>query len=365
MELLQDIGHLYQDAFGAEDVASPAMRRAILQWFGLYYGKSDGLMRLPYTIVRKLTRAIFAEYESGEALAALPAKEAVELAMIGGESFLKPVNGDALRWRCVSRGNILVFGRDLWGAPTDVGLIQKTREGRNCYTVLERRQLGTNGDLHISNRLFRANNPGQLGREVPLRSWSQTARLTEKTVIPGMHGIGMARVKMPMTNCVDGSRDGISVYAPAVELLEAIAENEQQLLGEFRKGQSRLVVSRDMLDRGQLRDELFVALDESPDAVGITVFAPQLREQSYLARQQAYLRLVENVIGLKRGLLSQVEAADRTATEITSSEGEYMTTILELRRAWEDAAAQAAAIGAVLTGGEAEMPRILWGDGIV
>ena len=39
MELLQDNGHMYQDAFGAEDVTAPAMRRAILKWFGLYYGK--------------------------------------------------------------------------------------------------------------------------------------------------------------------------------------------------------------------------------------------------------------------------------------------------------------------------------------
>ena len=365
MELLQDNGHMYQDAFGAEDVASPAMRRAILKWFALYYGKGDGLLQLPYTIVRKLSRAVFAEYEPDAALEGLPAREAMELAMIGGECFIKPVAGDTLQWRCVSRGNILVFGRDLWGQPTDVGLIQKTREGRHCYTVLERRQLGANGDLHITNRLFRASNPGQTGREVPLRSWAQTARLPEKTVIPGMGSIGLARVKMPMTNCVDGSRDGVSVYAPAVELMEAIAENEAQMMGEFRKGQSRLVVSRDMLDRGQLRDELFVALDESPDTVGITVFAPQLREQSYLARQQAYLRLVENVIGLKRGLLSQAEAADRTATEITSSEGEYMTTIRELRRSWEEAAVEALQIGAVLTGSQVIKPEFHWGDGVV
>lgn len=365
MELLQDNGHRYQDAFGAEDVTSPAMRRAILKWFDLYYGKGDGLLQLPYTIVRKLSRAVFAEYAPEGALLQLPAREAMELAMIGGESFLKPVAADPLGWRCVSRGNILIFGRDLWGNPTDVGLIQKAREGRQCYTLLERRQMGSNGDLHITNRLFRASDPGQTGKEIPLRGWAQTAGLAEYVVIPGMGNVGLARVKMPMTNSVDGGCEGMSVYAPAVELLEAAAENEAQMIGEFRKGQSRLVVSRDMLDRGQLRDELFVALDESPDAVGITVFAPQLREQSYLARQQAYLRMIENLIGLKRGILSNPEAADRTATEITSSEGEYMTTVLELRRAWEAAAHQALQISGVLTGEQTWMPVFQWGDGVV
>lgn len=365
MELLQDNGHMYQDAFGAEDVTTPAMRRAIVKWLSLYYGNGDGLLRLPYTIVRKLSRAIFAEYMPEGVLAQLPAREAMELAMIGGESFLKPVAGESLGWRCVSRGNILVFGRDLWGNPTDVGLIQKTREGKMSYTLLERRQLGGNGDLHITNRLFRTANPGTVGKEIPLRSWVQTAGLTEYIGIPGMGNVGLARIKMPMTNNVDGSCEGVSVYAPAVELMEALAENEAQLIGEFRKGQSRLVVSRDMLDKGQLKDELFVALDESPDTVGITVFAPELREQSYLARQQAYLRLVENVIGLKRGILSNPEAADRTATEITSSEGEYMTTVLELRRAWEAAAHQALQIGGVLTGVQHRMPVFQWGDGVV
>ena len=137
---------------------------------------------------------------------------------------------------------------------------------------------------------------------------------------------------------------------------------------EFRRGQSRLVVSRDMLREGQLQDSLFVGLDDSPESVGITVFSPELRENSYLNRQQAYLRSVENLIGLKRGLLSQVEAVDRTATEITSSEGEYMGLIRELQQVWEQvweqAVRDAAALQEALTG---EMPdwQIAWGDGVM
>jgi hypothetical protein len=46
---------------------------------------------------------------------------------------------------------------------------------------------------------------------------------------------------------------------------------------------------------------------------------------------------VENIIGLKRGLLSEVEAAERTATEITSSEGEYNLTIIDFQQMWEKA----------------------------
>ena len=362
MELLQDINHGYQEAFGAEDISSPAMKRAILRWLQLYYG-GDSPLQLGYTVVRKLTRAIFAEYRSGMEL---PHREAMELALTGGESYLKPVPGEPFQWRAISRGNILIFGRDLWGNPRDVGLTEKTLLGRYYYTLLERRTLDSSGMLTVTNRLFRSGSRGQLGREVSLKTHPAYAALPAQYTYPqSLGGVGLVRLKMPMTNCIDGSKEGVSVYAPAVALLEAIAENENQLQKEFRNGASRLVVSRDMLTGGQLKDEVFVALDESPDAVGITVFSPALREQSYLNRQQAYLRSVENIIGLKRGLLSQVEAVDRTATEITSSEGEYMSAIYELRGVWEQAAKDAAALEAALTGEERKNPEIHWGDGVL
>ena len=362
MELLQDIGHRYQDAFGAEDVSSLPMKKGVLRWLQLYFGEREDCLRLPYTIVRKLARAALCEYKAEGFAESLPVKEALELALIGGESYLKPGESG---WQAVSRGSILVFGRDSRGEPTDVGLIEKSQLGRQFFTLLERRSLDAQGLLTVTHRLFRSGHRSELGREVPLKSHPAYASLPGRFQWPhSIGGVGLVRVKTPMTNCVDGSREGVSIYAAAESLLRAICENEMQLQGEFRRGQSRLVVSRDMLRDGQLKDELFVGLDESPETVGITVFSPELREQAYLNRQQAYLRAVENLIGLKRGLLSQVEAVDRTATEITSSEGEYMGLIRELQQMWDAAAAKAARLQEALTGVSQEV-RIAWGDGIL
>lgn len=362
MELLQDIGHRYQDAFGAEDASSASMRRGVLRWLQLYFGDREDCLRLPYTIVRKLARAALCEYQASGFAESLPVKEALELALIGGESYLRPGDNG---WQAVSRGSILVFGRDNRGEPTDVGLIEKSQLGRQFFTLLERRTLDEKGLLTVTHRLFRSGHRQELGREVPLKVHPAYSALPGKFCWPhSIGGVGLVRVKMPMTNCIDASCEGVSVYAAAESLLKAIAENEQQLQGEFRRGQSRLVVSRDMLRDGQLRDELFVGLDESPETVGITVFSPELREQAYLNRQQAYLRAVENLIGLKRGLLSQVEAVDRTATEITSSEGEYMGLIRELQQVWEAAVKQAAALQEALTG-QTPQWEIRWGDGVL
>ena len=362
MELLQDIGHRYQDAFGAEDGSSLPMRRGILRWLGLYFGDREDLLRLPYTIVRKLCRAVLCEYQAEGFAAQLPVKEAMELALIAGESYLRPGDGN---WQAISRGDILVFARDPQGEPTDVGLIEKSQIGRQHFTLLERRTLDGQGLVTVTHRLYRGNHRGDLGREVPLKVHPAYARLPGKCTWPqSLGGLGLVRVKLPMANCIDGSREGVAIYAAAEPLLKAISENEAQLQGEFRRGQSRLVVSRDMLREGQLKDDLFVGLDDSPETVGITVFAPELREGAYLARQQAYLRALENLIGLKRGLLSQVEAVDRTATEITSTEGEYMGLIRELQRVWDEAVEKAASLQEALTGQKQDW-SITWGDGVL
>ena len=355
MELLQDYGGLYADAFGASDCSCAKMKREILRWLRLYYGQ-EGKLQIPYTIVRKLISAVFCEYAGPKDLP----REALELALIGGESFLKPISGG---WLPISRGSILVFSRDLWGEPTDVGLVEKTTVGRNKFTLLERRTL-VDGALTITNRLFKSQD-GSLGREVSLKSHPAYKELPGSFTYPqAMDSVGLVRLKLPMTNCIDGSCEGVSIFAPAVGIISALEENEKQLEGEFRNGQSRLVVSKDLLDAGQLKDTVFVALDESPENVGITVFSPQLRQGSYLERQQAYLRVVENIIGLRRGLISSVEEVDRTATEITCSEGDYMATLVSLRQVWEKAVRDASHLQEQLTG-QGFDTAISWGDGVL
>lgn len=361
MELMQD--GAYQAAFGADDISSNLMKRAVSSWFDAYY--SGGILKLPYTIVRKLVRGMFAEYETEGLLKGLPERTAMELALIGGEAYIKPVFLDGWGWRIVPRSAILVFGRDWEGEPTDVGLTEKRLWGRHYFTLLERRRLDSDGMLTVTNRLFRSGSRNELGREVELAACPAFASLPERYVYPQPVGsVGLVRLKLPVANFVDGSREGVSIFGAALPVIEAAEENEQQLIREFRNGASRLVVSRDMLRGGQLKDELFVALDDCPEQVGITVFSPELRQESFLARQQSYLRTVENIIGLKRGLLSEVEAKDRTATEITSSEGEYMTTLLDLQKAFRDAADKSVALVARLGGPEEEC-AIRWGDGVV
>ena len=224
---------------------------------------------------------------------------------------------------------------------TDAATLAMTLREGWYYTLAERRTVDTGGALTIRSHLYRSRERGNLGTEVPLNALEEYAAFAPELVLPEVYSLGMAQLRTPLLNCVDGSTDGVSVFAPAEALLHRLAENERQLAEEFENGASRVFASADLLTRDargrrKLSERLFVGIDEEPAATGVTIFSPALREQSYLARKQEYLRDVESLIGLKRGILSEVEAAERTATEITSSAGDYNLTIIDFQRTWEN-----------------------------
>ena len=163
----------YEEAFGAWDKTTRAMREAIGNWFSLYYRQketkeADPCQRVAYAIVSKLTKTVFGEYNATapeafgkKVIAAMDKtrKEAVQLAMIGGECYLKPYpEGEGFGFTLIPRNRILIFARNAAGMPTDVGTLEKTTLGRHYYTLLERRRL--DGDtLVLENRLYRSLNP--------------------------------------------------------------------------------------------------------------------------------------------------------------------------------------------------------------
>ena len=377
----------YQQAFGAWDKTSRAMRKAVKGWFDAYYDSQptkehDPCQRIAYTVVSKLTKTVFGEYTLSAAdpfvasvMAALDAhaKTALQLALVGGECYIKPCPTEqGFSFTLIPRSNVLVFARNADGQPTDIGTVERSAGGKYYYTLLERRSVDEKGMLTIQNRLFRSLNDRNLGSAVPLRTHPDYAHLPDAYTYGSPVGsVGLVRMKTPMLNCVDGSPDGVSVYAAAMGLIRSIDRNEAQLSGEFDRGESRIIVSSDMLRQDGLRDHLFVGLDEDPEHVGLTVFAPQLRHQSFLERKQEYLRNVESLIGLKRGMLSDANVEERTATEITSSAGDYSLTVMDFQDMWQQAARQTAQLCCKLAAlyniarPESDSISIDWGNGVL
>ena len=155
-------------------------------------------------------------------------------------------------------------------------------------------------------------------------------------------------------------------------LIKNINENEAQLSGEFSRGESRVFVSSDLLNgENGFTDHLFTGLDEDPEQVGITVFSPQLRETAFLNRKQEYLRNVESIVGLKRGMLSDANVEERTATEIASSAAEFNLTVMDYQRLWEQTLQKTLELCRCLArlyglaDPEADVVCVDWGNGVL
>lgn len=357
----------FEQVFRTKDITSPAMRQAIGEWYNLYYcdeknAGEDTCQRLPVAVVNKLYKAVFSEYtataEGSKAeyirdiLRGLDSarKKAVQQMLIGGRCYLKPLLGQPMAFAVVNRRSYMPLSCDELGRVTDIGTWEQTQEGNTVYTLLERRTVDAAGYLTIESRLFRADTPsaGALGTEVPLGTLDKYAQLEPLVRLPEpVYSIGLIPLECPAENCVDGSMDPVSVYAAACGLIHSINRNEAQINTEFENGESRLIVPDTMMRRRPdgtrgLTDRVFIGAPLDVDGKApITAFSPQLREQSFLSRKTEYLRNIESLIGFKRGILSQVEATEKTATEITSSAGEYNLTIIDFQQAWESAVREA------------------------
>lgn len=357
-----------EDAFQAKDITSGAMSKAIAEWNRMYYNQAkteeeDPCQQIPFTIVRKLTKTMFSEYvgtaENDFAVGILKTMErvkerAVQKALICGECAMKPIpKATGWGWTIIPRTAMLVFGRNDDGDITDMGTMEQTDKGPWTYTLLERRTV-ENGYLTIRNMLYRSDSSGSIGVRVPLALLPKYENLPEEyTFTERLDSVGLVFLKTPIENNVDGSADGVSVYSAAAGLIHNINRNEAQLSGEFERGKSRVFISDDLANRRKdgsrgFDDEIFIGVDGSPDETGVTIFSPNLRDESYHRRKQDYLRACESVIGLKRGILSEVEQAQRTATEITSSDGDYNLTIIDFQHMWTKAVAEAMRICGIL-----------------
>ena len=366
--LFDDTAITGAQAAGLKDTSTAAMRAAVREWFELFFmreavkGKDeDPAQRIPYTITNKLTKACFAEYDSSftengtgktawldgqRSLIDAEKQDVLQWVMVGGEGFLKPAPDGTgrLAYHVVRRDCYNVLARGPRGI-TDVLMSERSRAGSDCYTLLERRTVDGSGYLTIRYKLYVSENSSTLGHEVRLDSLPQYAALApEHTYSVPFGGLGMTYIRMPMANNVDGSPDGVSVYEGAVQLIHNIYKNEYQLGREFELGRSRIVANADKLvtpdpEGGvmRLKDDVFVGLDGDTNDKGLTIFSPTLRDESFERRKQSYLKACENIIGLKRGILSDVEAVERTAKEISSSEGDYSLSIMDLQRMWYDA----------------------------
>ena len=382
----------FEDAFRVSDITSEKMQKAIKLWFELYFDdnndcNTDSATRIPYVVVDGLYKACFGEYgltiedstqkdkhmatviENLEDIQA----EAFQLATIGGEGFIKPiVYSDTFRFGFIPRNCYVVLARNATGDITSLGTCEVTISGQHYYTLLERRTVA-DGRLTIEYKLFKSSSASYIGERTDLEDLYEGL---EETVVLDIDNIGLAHIKMPMVNCVDGSKDGVSIYAAAIEEINTLYWHERRTNNEYELTEPHMVVSVDVLERDENGKvdipKYAMSLNEAPENVGVHTYNPTPNQEQLEARANQILRNIENIIGLRRGVLSHVESDDRTATEVQASSARYALLIANLQKAWEATINEVLAVcdtlGQIYLGWDTSKysePVLSWGNGVL
>ncbi len=394
--------HTFEQAMGGKDITTDAMQNAIVDWFDLYFGKvdegEDPGQRIPCVVVDGLYKAAFGEYKAEfaningktERLAKTMQMfdkiraTAFQFALIGGEGFIKPIpmpRKGIFHFSFINRMNFIVLAQDEAGNATSIGMWEQTQVDKVTYTLLEKRMVGEDGRLTISSKLFESVNPSVLGSEVPLETLGKYAEMLPEFTLPlPVDGLGLIPIKTPMVNCVDGSSSHVSVYAAAARKIRTCYRLEQRTEDEYELTQPHLIASADIQRRDKdgnvksIPKYITPILEESAAGAGPTIYNPKPNQEQLEARANQNMRDIENIIGLRRGILSHVETDDKTAAAVYTSSARYAMTIIDFQGMWADTYQEAIRVcdllGQMYLGWEAspipeDAVTVSWGNGVL
>lgn len=359
--------------FGEPVSITQAMKLALLEWQELFY--AGGSERPALTVVSQIYAAVCGdatlqvmdpdetndtEDDQREALLARLTErwpDILQYLLAAGELFVKvqPVN-NLLEYSAVPHFNYDVLHRDATGEPDDVVLYLDTQDGDRYYTLHERRyragvtvqnEDGTEsevGVLHIDYKLTESYEQKLLGAEVPLSK--KYPELQPSNIVPGVSGLGMVWVKLPVINSVDGSPDGVSIYSPAADEIRRLCRQDERSDREYLLTEPRVIVHEDAADVDMYQDletgeiksrsiqlpDFLYPLQGSDNSQPITVYNPIPNQEQLAGKTNEIKRNIENIIGLRPGLLADVQLEQRTATEVRANTDRYAALTESLKR---------------------------------
>ena len=295
-------------------------------------------------LTRHPTRAAYLKAELQKLMDVL--RQKLEVGCAAGGMIVKPwpnpVDGH-IYFDCAMDWGIYPLAFDDGGNLSDVIIPDVFREGNVIYTRLERHRLQGERVI-ITQRAFRSTAEDSLGSEVPLASVSRWAALAPEAAITGAEGMLFGWFRVASANAADaGCPLGASVYAKGVDVIREIDMQYSRLLWEFEGGELAVDVDPTALyeksdGKGRalpkLNERLFRAVDTGGENT-YEVFAPTLRDESFVNGLNQLLMRFEDLTGLSRGTFSDANVDARTATELKIVKQRSYATVADNQKALE------------------------------
>lgn len=215
--------------------------------------------------------------------------------------------------------------------------INVTRKGDKHYTLLEWHEWDGK-EYMIRNELYESDTPGELGVKVALATLYEG--LEDEVRISGLSRPLFVYFRPNIANNIDLSSPlGVSIFANALDTLQALDVAFDSFMREFKLGKKRIIVPhtavKTVIDPQtgapkryfDASDETYVAFNfESPDQQKIQDNSVELRVEEHVGAIQVYLDILAMQIGFSAGTFTFDGQGVKTATEVVSENSKTFRT---------------------------------------
>ncbi|WP_413927420.1 phage portal protein [Clostridioides sp. ZZV14-6045] len=357
-----------QNELKVDIAVSDKMSRSIDLWLNMYKNKSPWLnevtksLNLPATISSEVARLVTLELESevvGNDFLNKQYQDVLkdirkycEYACSTGGLVFKPyIRGDRIEVDYVQAGNFFPVEYSSTGDITSAIFSEIKVKGDIKYTRLEYHNW-TPGAYTISNYAYKSNTAkmigysDDLGKRINLADVPEWADLSEELTLEGIERPLFSYFKIPQANNLENSSPlGVSVFSRAIDLIKEADKQYSRILWEYEATEVAIDADSSMFRRNsngeyeipQGKKRLYRLLDMENNNSTWNVFSPAIRDSSLYNGLNQQLRKVEFNCGLSYGIISDVQEAEKTATEIKTSKQRLYSTVKDVQKSLEDA----------------------------
>jgi A118 family predicted phage portal protein len=249
-----------------------------------------------------------------------------------GAMVIKPLGGDKVQY--VSANAFIPIEFDSKGRLIKVVFPEYKKLGDRHYTRLEFHSLDYENGLTITNTAYVSSTALNLGREIPLSAVDEWAELEESITYPLMKRPAFGYYVNPIDNTIDGSHCGISIFEPAIDVIEKADNQFGRIDWEFESAERAIHADEQAFKANgkipKLNARLYRAVDLGTDEL-FKEYSPQLRQADFIAGLEEYKREIEFAVGLSYGDISNPQSVDKTATEIKASKQRKYNTVTAIQ----------------------------------
>ena len=247
----------------------------------------------------------------------------------GGDVLVPYVKGGKIYYNIVSQSRVTideVEGENIIGATiiADKRTVNKGIGNSKTYYRLTNYRV-RNGNIEITQKFTDEN-----GHEVEVPDFWKNIEL--KKVITGVDRALFGYIKSPINNRKTDDKYGVPITYGCDKTIAEIKETMKQMLDEYRAKKTFVGVDSTLFDgkNGLPKDGIYKGFDFGVDGESkFEIYDPAFRP--YVERLQELFKRLEHEIGTSAGILSEVNTANATATEIKRSMYDTFTIVDDMR----------------------------------